>query len=138
MTLDNMIFLQIFPQHLLSNIHQGLFTEKGKLTTDELANLADEFIASPPAARSVNEVTFTETEQFAELFAKLTIQVNALQNQVQLSRRITTNNKQRYRSRSRLKGREDIYYCHKLFKEASNKCLQPCNFSKVLNSKGEL
>lgn len=59
MTLDNMIFLQIFLQHLPSNIQQGLFIEKGKLTTDELANLADEFIASLPAARSANEVTFT-------------------------------------------------------------------------------
>lgn len=71
MTLDKMIFLQIFLQHLLSNIQQGLFAVKGKLTIDELANLADEFIASLPAACSVNEVTFTsQTEQLAELFAK--------------------------------------------------------------------
>lgn len=50
---DN-ISTAFLPKRLPSTAQLGLFTARGKLTTDELAKLAEEFVASFPAHRSVS------------------------------------------------------------------------------------
>ena len=85
---DADLFLQLFYQLLPHTIQRGLFTVKDKLQPDELANLADQFMATlPPTQHSpINNISTSQTDtqisQLTSLVYQLKIEVNDLRKQL--------------------------------------------------------
>ncbi|XP_076069190.1 chromosome alignment defect 1 [Oratosquilla oratoria] len=75
-TFDNSILLHLFYQRLPPTIQGNLFSAKNKLALDELATLADDFMASVPVARPTiaNLADQSATQALTELVSKLTLQ----------------------------------------------------------------
>ncbi|XP_076047340.1 uncharacterized protein LOC143028866 [Oratosquilla oratoria] len=78
------ILLHLFHKRLPPTIKVNLFSAKNKLLLEELATLADDFIASVPVARlTIAKIADqSATQELTELVSKLTLQVSALQEQV--------------------------------------------------------
>ncbi|XP_076030418.1 uncharacterized protein LOC143018718 [Oratosquilla oratoria] len=105
---DQSILLHLFYQRLPPTIQGNLFSAKNKLSLEELATLADDFMASVPVARpTIAKLTKqSKTQALAELVSKLALQVSALQEQVNnLHRRPPSPRYHRNRSRSTSRGR---------------------------------
>ncbi|XP_076036947.1 uncharacterized protein LOC143022564 [Oratosquilla oratoria] len=81
---DNSNLLHLFYQCLPPTIQGNLFSAKNKISLDELATLADDFMASVPVARPTIANLADQSANLAltELVSKLTLQVSALQEQV--------------------------------------------------------
>ncbi|XP_076067653.1 uncharacterized protein LOC143040445 [Oratosquilla oratoria] len=75
-TFDTSILRHLFYQRLPTTIQGNLFSAKNKLSLDELATLADEFMASVPIARPTiaNLADQSATQALTELVSKLTLQ----------------------------------------------------------------
>ncbi|XP_076049410.1 uncharacterized protein LOC143030093 [Oratosquilla oratoria] len=75
-TFDTSILRHLFYQRLPTTIQGNLFSAKNKLSLDELATLADEFMASVPVARPTiaNLADQSATQALTELVSKLTLQ----------------------------------------------------------------
>ncbi|XP_076030459.1 uncharacterized protein LOC143018763 [Oratosquilla oratoria] len=75
-TFDNSILLHLFYQRLPPTIQGNLFSAKNKLALDEIATLADDFMASVPVARPTisNLADQSATQALTELVSKLTLQ----------------------------------------------------------------
>ncbi|XP_076056878.1 uncharacterized protein LOC143034550 [Oratosquilla oratoria] len=79
-TFDTSILRHLFYQRLPTTIQGNLFSAKNKLSLDELATLADEFMASVPVARPTiaNLADQSATQALTELVSKLTLQIEEL------------------------------------------------------------
>ncbi|XP_076028386.1 uncharacterized protein LOC143017482 [Oratosquilla oratoria] len=82
-TFDTSILRHLFYQRLPTTIQGNLFSAKNKLSLDELATLADEFMASVPVARPTiaNLADQSATQALTELVSKLTLQAPAIVGQ---------------------------------------------------------
>ena len=87
-TFDQSVFRQLFYQRLPSVIQANLFTVKDKLSLEELAKLADDFMDSVPSTK-IAAVASTpppespsEVQNLTAMIAQLTIQLNSLQEKV--------------------------------------------------------
>ena len=80
-TFDQDIFKQMYYQRLPTTIQSNLFSVKNKLDIDEPAKLADEFMTLIPAT-PVNAVKTHDNDQLASLVSNLTLQVNAMRQEL--------------------------------------------------------
>ena len=153
---DEALFLQLFYQRLPPTIQRNLFTVKSKLSIDELAELADEFLQSIPGDQvasvntgpTISKIQSPPDAQLAELISKLTLQVNSLKNEVatlqiqvnnlsKQSRHSRSHSRRRFQPRSPSAGRNICFY-HKNFGVKARKCDPPCTFNgSSLNNEGE-
>ena len=143
---DTDIFRQLYYQRLPATIQSNLFSVKDKLTIDELAKLADDFMSQVPAQSVSTMSTQHNYDQLASLVTKLTLQVDALQQKLNEHR---SSSRSRSRSHSghrrpskQTNGRststteqQGLCFYHHNFGEKARKCQQPCNFSASGDSK---
>lgn len=138
---DTDLFKQLFYQRLPSDIQRALISVKSKLPPDELANLADDYMATLPPVQSssistvATQDTSPQIAQLANLISQLTIEVNNLKQQLSSHprSRSTTPHRRRHRSHSRPPS-GTCFYHHK-FGDKALKCEQPCNY-KPSNTNG--
>ncbi len=143
---DKELFLQLFYQRLPPDTQRCLFTVKNKLSVDELATLADEFMATLPQGQPAAVASISaenSTKQLAELVSQLSLQVRDLQREVRerfCSRsRSSSRHDFRRRQRSKSKTPETSGFCyyHEEFGKDARNCKAPCSFAKSLNPNSE-
>lgn len=138
---DADLFKQLFYQRLPPDVQRALISVKSKLPSDELANLADDYMATLPStpAPSVSAVTSPDTSsqfsQLAQLISQLTIEVSNLKRQINDHPRSRSTTPHRTRHRSRSRSTTDTCFYHHKFGDKALKCQQPCNF-KASNTNG--
>lgn len=145
-TFDKDLFLQLFYQRLPPDTQRCLFTVKNKLSADELATLADEFMATLPQSQPAAVASISaedSTKQLVELVSQLRLEVRDLQKEVRERSRSRSRSSSRHhfrrRQRSEIKTPETsgfCYYHEKYGKDARN-CKAPCTFAKSLNPNSE-
>ena len=135
---DKELFLQLFYQRLPAAIQRSLFTVKSTLDIDALATLTDEFMATlapePSAVTSV--ATQVSTMQLADLVAKLSLQVQDLQGQLNDRSRSRSpyhphRSRRRTRSRSNTKDSSGVCFYHRRFGMDARRCNTPCAFTTL-------
>ena len=149
---DQSMFTHLFYQRLPPALQRNLFSVKGKLSLDDLAQLADDYMASTPAEPSIAAVTAPPDTQLAHLITQLTLKVNSLEAQLtqrvksleerlsdSFQRRPRSPSPRRFRQRSPSRNRTPgVCYYHDRFRENAIKCTKPCSFSgQPLNMTGE-
>ena len=143
---DPALFRQLYYQRLPDDIQRNLFTVKDKLSLEDLAQLADDFMCTVrPGRVSVSQVTSpppqapsSETQALAQLIAQLTVQVNALANKVDERESRDRNYRPRQRSRSPSRNRKyEICWYHYKYGTKANKCIEPCDFKKPSGNSGD-
>ena len=134
-TFDNSLFHHLFYQRLPSTIQKNLFSVKSKLSLEELAELADEFMATVPTEHNISTMnSTTEVDELKNLVSKLTLQINYLESQLsQRPRRRRSTSRRRIRSKSP----HDICFYHKRFGVNARKCTKPCSFTSRPKANGE-
>ena len=148
-TFDRTLFTHLFYQRLPPGLQRNLFSVKDKLSLDDLAQLADDYMASAPVEPLPSVATVTsgvDSQHMAQLIAKLTLQVNTLSERVDsLQRRRSPSPRspspqrhhRRSRSRSGSRHTPGTCYYHKRFGSAAIKCTKPCTFTgQELNGNG--
>ncbi|XP_050707626.1 uncharacterized protein LOC126992843 [Eriocheir sinensis] len=140
---DKEVFSHLFYQRLPPHIQQGLFTVKNTLSLEGLAKLADDFLASSPAAPQPTVSSVADTtgvQQLAALVSQLSLEVSALKEEVRgrPRRRSPSPHPHRRRSRSDSRPRRTpgVCYYHNRFGRDARKCTSPCTFQDSLNSPG--
>ncbi len=136
-TFDQDVFKQLYYQRLPSTIQSHLFTVKDKLAIDELAKLADEFMATVTRLPAVHAVqASSDVTQLTDAVAKLVVQVSTMQQQLtnlqQQQRprprsRSPSHQRPHHRSPSANRDPAPCYY-HRRFGANAFKCLQPCTY----------
>lgn len=139
---DPLMFRHLYYQRLPPSIQQNLFAVKNKLTIEELAELADEFMVSVPMRiAQINNTPNsppTEIQKLTELITKLTTEVNSIKEQTNYrSRHRSPSFCKRCRSSSRNRKQSSYCYYHDRFGEKTRNCTQPCQFNDTLNRRGE-
>ena len=82
---DRTLFTHLFYQRLPPALQRNLFSVKDKLSLNDLAQLADDYMASTPAEHppSVATVSSTsDTQQLVHLITQLTLKVNSLEERL--------------------------------------------------------
>ena len=150
-TFDQSVFRQLFYQRLPSVIQANLFTVKDKLSLEELAKLADDFMDSVPstkvAAIAPPTESTSEVQQLTAVVSQLTLQLNALQEKFDTvinarsdsPHRGRPRERPRERSRSFSRNRGDaVCFYHARYGRKAKKCVQPCDFpTSTLNDGGD-
>ena len=143
---DKELFLQLFYQRLPPDTQRCLFTVKNKLSADELATLADEFMATLPQGQPAAVASISaedSTKQLVELVSQLRLEVRDLRKEVRersCSRsRSSSRHHFRRRQRSKSKTPETSGFCyyHEEYGKDARNCKSPCNFAKSLNPNSE-
>lgn len=126
------MFSHLFYQLLPPDIQRKLSTVKGMLPLDDLAKLADDFMASiPPASSAVSNIArSSETQQLAPLVSQLALEINILKERLDRQSRQRSRSHQPHRqsSRSRSKPRRIPGVCcyRSRFGCDAKKCTTPC------------
>ncbi|XP_076030674.1 uncharacterized protein LOC143018946 [Oratosquilla oratoria] len=125
----------MFYQRLPPTIQCNLFRAKSKLSLEELATLADDFMTSVSVVHPTIAKLTEKSEMYtlAELVSKLALQVSALQERVNnFHRRSQSPRYHRNRSRSTSRGRPKqtpgFCFYHYRFGQDAKECTQPCTF----------
>ena len=141
---DQTLFTHLFYQRLPPAPQRNLFTVRDKLPLNDLAQLADDYMASTPAepSTSITAVTASsDTQQLAQLITQLTLKVNSLEERLSdsLRQRPRSPSPRRFRQRPRSRNRTPgVCYYHEHFGDDAVKCTKPCSFSgQPLNWTGE-
>ena len=148
-TFDRPLFTHLLYQRLPPGLQRNLFSVKDKLSLDDLAQLADDYMASTPAEPLPSVATVTsgsDTQHMAHLLAKLTLQVNTLSERLDSIQRRRSPSprslsprrpRQRSRSRDRSGHTPGVCFYHNRFGNAAIKCTKPCTFTgQELNGNG--
>ena len=139
---DRTLFTHLFYQRLPPALQRNLFSVKDKLSLNDLAQLADDYMASTPAEHppSVATVSSTsDTQQLVHLITQLTLKVNSLEERLSDTQRYQppphrSRSPRPYRrsrsgsrgSRSRAPG---VCHYHNRFGNDAIKCTKPCSFN---------
>lgn len=141
---DNELFLQLFYQRLPPDTQHCLFTVKNKLSVDELATLADEFMATLPQGQpaAVASVSAEDsTKQLVELVSQLRLEVRDLRKEVRERSRSRSSSghhfQRRRRSKSKMPETSSFCYYHEVYGKDARNCKAPCTFVKSLNPNSE-
>lgn len=153
---DQAMFSLLFYQRLPHTIQRHLFAVKNKLPLDDLAQLADDFMATTPAEPSaaVSSVTRNDVNKdLVALVSDLALKVSALEKRLdERSRQRSLSPHRRHppspspyrrqhrsRSGSRHRRTPGVCFYHNRFGQDAKKCTQPCTFTSDgtdLNSNG--
>lgn len=142
-TFDPVLFAQLFYQRLPADIQRALFCVKDKLSLEDFAKLADDYMSTvqtqkplvahvtAPAAAAAPAST-SDMLRLTELVSQLTLQVNSLTNRMEKQER-----KPRPRERSRSKSRQRTYelcWYHYTYGAKAKKCNEPCDYKPTSSS----
>ena len=134
-TFDQTLFHHLFYQRLPPSIQRNLFSVKSKLTIEELAELADEFMTSIPSEPVVQNISPVHSSRIGDLLGKisqLTQQVHSLQEQ--FSRRSQHQNRStsrhRCRSKSPRRAANSFCYYHRKYGANAYRCTKPCAYKQ--------
>lgn len=133
---DKERFSRLFYQRLPLDIQQSLFSVKGKIPLDDLAKLADDFMASIPAAPQPTASDISDKiQQLTAFISQLALKVNALEEQLHNHKcqRSLSPWHHHHRSRSRSSPRHSpvVCYYHKKFGQDARHCTKPCTFQDL-------
>ncbi|MPC52626.1 hypothetical protein E2C01_046499 [Portunus trituberculatus] len=126
---DKELIRHLYFRHLPITTQQSLFSIKDNLLVKEIAQLTDDFMATLLPSTSVVAVTEKSGQdlQLAELVSKLTLQVNAISQQLKRHPRSRTPQCFRRCSRSSSKSA-------RASSSSTSACFYHCKFSVVLTS----
>ena len=143
-TFDQTLLTHLFYQRLPAALQKDLFSVKNTLQLTDLAQLADDYMASIPAepSTSLSAVTASsDTQQLVHLVTQLTLKVNSLEERLSdsLRQRPRSPSPRRFCQRSSSRKRTPgVCYYHGRFGENAIKCTKPCSFNgQSLNRTGE-
>ena len=135
---DHALFRQLFYQRLPADIQRNLFTVKDKISLEDLATLADDYMSTVTQSKmTVSHVTTgaaastTEMQQLTQLVTHLTMQVNSLTNRMAQAEE-RPGPRGRSRSRSSNRSNKKKYFCwyHFQYGPKAKKCIEPCDWKK--------
>ena len=135
---DHALFRQLFYQRLPADIQKNLFTVKDKISLEDLATLADDYMSTVTQSRTtVSHVTTgaaaptTEMQQLTQLVTHLTMQVNSLANRMTQAEE-QPRSRGRSRSRSTNRSNKKKFFCwyHFQYGPKAKKCVEPCDWKK--------
>ena len=151
---DQDLFHHLFYQRLPVATQRSLFSVKSKLSVEELAQLADDFMATLPPDPSVASVTAKPEadSHLVELVSKLALQVADITRKLdsrqrydaqrsrsprRFSRRPRSSSRPASASRASASASGPCYY-HRKFGTDAHRCRSPCTFATpILNQSSE-
>ena len=139
---DEDLFKQLFYQRLPPDIQRALISVKSKLPPDELANLADDYMATlpPVQASSVSSITPQDSSaqitQLTSLLSQLLVDVSNIKKQLSDRPRSRSSTPHRRRHQSRSRSASGMCYYHRKFGDNAVKCDKPCTYTTASNTSG--
>ena len=137
---DKTLFTHLFYQRLPPALQRNFFSVKYKLPLNDLAQLADDYMASIPAEplpSVANVASTSDTQQLVHQISQLSLKVNTLEEQFsntirRRSRSPRSPSPRRFRYRSKSRDRPartpGVCYYHNRFGSDAIKCHKPCIF----------
>ena len=133
---DPVLFRQLYYQRLPTVIQNSFFAVKDKVSLEELAQLADDFMSTVPNQPTISHVaapttapTVDDYKRLTDVVSQLTLQVNSLSQRLETRERSRSRDHFRRRSRSSSRPRKKFFcWYHHMFGEKANRCTEPCDY----------